>query len=87
MLILSRKVGESLVIADDVVVTVLEIRNGQIRIGINAPRNVEVHREEIYARIAANKSDNAAQRTALDTVACKPNQGTTLSRSRVEQQL
>ncbi|MEH6588561.1 MAG: carbon storage regulator CsrA [Halioglobus sp.] len=55
MLILSRKVGESLVIADDIIVTVLEIRNQQIRIGISAPRDVDVHREEVYERIAAEK--------------------------------
>lgn len=55
MLILSRKVGESLVIADDIIVTILEIRNHQIRIGITAPRDVDVHREEVYERIAAEK--------------------------------
>ena len=55
MLILSRKAGESLVIGDDVVVTVLDVRGGQIRIGIQAPEDIPVYREEIYKRIAAEK--------------------------------
>jgi carbon storage regulator len=55
MLILSRKVGESLMIGDDVVVTVVGISGQQIRLGISAPREVAVHREEIYERIAMEK--------------------------------
>lgn len=51
MLILSRKVNESLMIGDDVSVTVLSIKGGQIRIGISAPRDIAVHREEIYEKI------------------------------------
>lgn len=51
MLILTRKVGESLVIGDDVVVTLLSIKGNQVRLGIKAPQNVSVHREEIYHRI------------------------------------
>ena len=51
MLILSRKVNESLMIGDDVSVTVLSIKGGQIRIGIRAPRDIAVHRQEIYERI------------------------------------
>lgn len=51
MLILTRRVGESLMIGDDVTVTVLASKGNQIRIGIDAPRDVEVHREEIYERI------------------------------------
>ncbi|WP_019528953.1 carbon storage regulator CsrA [Dasania marina] len=51
MLILTRRVGESLKIGDDVTVTVLASKGNQIRIGIDAPRDVEVHREEIYERI------------------------------------
>lgn len=50
MLILTRRVGESLMIGDDVVVTVLASKGNQIRIGIEAPREVEVHREEVYLR-------------------------------------
>jgi carbon storage regulator len=51
VLILSRKVGESLIISDDMKVTVLGVKGNQIRIGVTAPREVAVHREEIYNRI------------------------------------
>lgn len=51
MLILSRKMGESLIIGDEIIVTVLAIRGNQVRIGVNAPKDVSVHREEIYKRI------------------------------------
>ena len=51
MLILTRRVGESLMIGDEVTVTVLSIRGNQVRIGVNAPKEVAVHREEVYERI------------------------------------
>ena len=51
MLILTRRVGETLMIGDDVTVTVLEVKGNQVRIGVNSPREVAVHREEIYDRI------------------------------------
>lgn len=51
MLILTRKIGETIVIGDDVTVTLLGIKGSQIRVGINAPKDVQVHREEIYQRI------------------------------------
>lgn len=51
MLILTRKVGETLVIGDDITMTVLGVKGNQVHIGINAPRDVSVHREEIYRRI------------------------------------
>jgi carbon storage regulator len=51
MLILTRRIGESLMISDDMKVTVLGIKGSQIRIGVSAPRDVAVHREEIYNRI------------------------------------
>lgn len=58
MLILTRRVGETLVIGDDVTVTVLGIKGNQVRIGVNAPKDVSVHREEIYDRIQREKNDN-----------------------------
>ena len=57
MLILTRRVGETLVIGDDVNVTVLGVRGNQVRLGVNAPKEVAVHREEIYQRIQ-NEGDN-----------------------------
>jgi carbon storage regulator len=58
MLILTRRVGETLVIGDEVTVTVLGIKGNQVRIGVNAPKDVSVHREEIYDRIQREKEDN-----------------------------
>lgn len=55
MLILTRRIGETLMIGDDVTITVLGIKGHQVRLGINAPKDVSVHREEIYQRIQQEK--------------------------------
>ena len=56
MLILTRKVGETLMVGEDVTVTAMAVNGNQVRIGINAPKDVEVHREEIYERIKEEKT-------------------------------
>lgn len=58
MLILTRRVGETLMIGDEVTVTVLGVKGNQVRIGVNAPRDVTVHREEIYERIKQEQIAN-----------------------------
>mgnify|MGYP002641719736 CR=1 FL=1 len=58
MLILTRRVGETLMIGDEVTVTVLGVKGNQVRIGVNAPRDVTVHREEIYERIKREQQGN-----------------------------
>ena len=57
MLVLTRKVRETLLIGNDVTVTILGVKGNQVRIGINAPKNVTVHREEIYERIRSEKHE------------------------------
>ncbi len=61
MLILTRRVGESLMVGDDITVTVLGVKGNQVRIGVNAPRDVAVHREEIYERIHEDDKPKAAK--------------------------
>ena len=57
MLILTRRVGETVMIGNEVTVTVLGVKGNQVRLGINAPKDVAVHREEIFERIKAERSD------------------------------
>jgi carbon storage regulator len=60
MLVLTRRSGESVMIGDDVVVTVLEVRGDVIRLGIGAPRDIQVHREEIYRELQASNTEAAS---------------------------
>lgn len=61
MLILTRRVGETLMVGDDVTVTVLGVKGNQVRIGVNAPKDVSVHREEIYQRIQREKGEDTGK--------------------------
>ncbi len=67
MLILTRRVGETVMIGNDVTVTVLGVKGNQVRIGINAPKNVAVHREEIYERIKREQQQGEAQGESRQT--------------------
>jgi carbon storage regulator len=59
MLILTRRVGETVMIGEEVSVTILGVKGNQVRVGINAPKNVAVHREEIFERIKSEGHDGA----------------------------
>jgi len=61
MLILTRRVGETLVINDDITLTVLGVKGNQVRIGVNAPKDVEVHREEIWKRIQSEREQKGGK--------------------------
>jgi carbon storage regulator len=66
MLILTRRVGETLMVGEEVTVTVLDVKGNQVRIGINAPREVAVHREEIYERIKAEEGQDSPGKITED---------------------
>lgn len=61
MLVLTRKIGESLIIGDDVEITVLSVRGNQVKLGVNAPKEIAVHRQEIYERIKAAEDSNSVE--------------------------
>lgn len=61
MLILTRKIGESLIIGDDVEIIVLSVRGNQVKLGVNAPKEIAVHRQEIYERIKAAEDSNSVE--------------------------
>ena len=69
MLILTRRVGESVVIGDDVDVTVLGVKGNQVRLGVKAPREIAVHREEIYQRIRRENENGGVNRNVQNAAA------------------
>ena len=66
MLILTRRLGESLMIGDDVTITVLSVKGNQVRIGIDAPKSVAVHREEIYHKVQSEKGNGKTDNNVDD---------------------
>jgi carbon storage regulator len=69
MLILTRRVGESVIIGNDVTVTVLGVKGNQVRLGVNAPREVAVHREEIFERIKREQAEDKSPRPHVNGTA------------------
>ena len=65
MLILTRRIGEKIVIGDDVTISILGVKGNQVRVGIEAPREVQVHREEIYQRILKERADGVGRSSDL----------------------
>lgn len=71
MLVLSRKINESIIINDDIVVTVIEVRGDKVRLGIEAPREVSVHRQEVYEAILRQNASPRSNAEAADSAAEK----------------
>jgi carbon storage regulator len=91
MLILTRRVGETLMVGDEVTVTVLGVKRNQVRIGVNAPKEVSVHREEIYERIKAEgqpmrnrriRFPDRRQNNVIPNITFKDSNGATVKESR-----
>ncbi|OGS70654.1 MAG: carbon storage regulator [Firmicutes bacterium RBG_13_65_8] len=73
MLVLTRKRNQSIIIADEIEITVLDIRGDQVRLGVKAPRTVSVHRREVYDEIQeANREASASPRAALEALKALP---------------
>ena len=72
MLVLSRKSGQQIVIADNIVITVVEIRSDRVRLGIEAPREIPVHRKEIFESIEQAKREEASGASGRDVRGVKP---------------
>ena len=67
MLILTRRIGETVMIGDEVTITILGVKGNQVRVGINAPKSVAVHREEIYERIKRERQAEADRKKPRDS--------------------
>lgn len=74
MLILTRRVGETLIIGDDVTITVLDAKGNQIRLGIEAPKEVEVHRKEIYNRLKMERGEMSKEEYEIELQKAKESQ-------------
>jgi len=72
MLILTRRVGETVMIGNDVTVTILGVKGNQVRVGVNAPRDVAVHREEIFERIKREEQDGGGAATTASARTAAP---------------